>query len=580
MRPIKVKLTAKNIYNPPKAIMFVDGSQPIEQVLDLIVAGLYGTPDAAITLSGEVDGSPHWMGFSEYHFDGILDIDITGWAFEDLMKYKKLVLVLFGPTEWRFAMQLSDGEPPSSFNIPMVASASGKVIPSLPSSLIDAANRAADGLPTDPSLSRPLASFADAITWKPFFLPFCNEHMRRVQALHIAEKPASWVHVSEKVVEEKINHCANMIAEYLRRHAKFLKVGADGLLTPTALKSLLEFDAQTARLFKDDIEVGKMPRIQHFPDLQTCIDTMLDKDLLIHTPAGIVLTQYAVALLDKAADRNIQPVAFWGPLTEAAIERNSDTLKVDDYPIASREPLHGSFGDFAEDRVSDFPDFSEVNERPSTTATQRKAATSVANIRFPGEATSAPTGDRVEHLHLRMALQEVKPTVSRVIRIPSHVTVAEAMPDLLKLFGWTADQTWRLSYVHEKRKYTIALSDNDVRDSQYVSAHDVQLSQVFAPKFRVHIGYGSSTCWEMEVINTGTDFGPHSVKVLKAKNACPPEECEGPTGYQQLRDIRRQGSAYLSRHPNTPRGWFEKEQKLAMAMHDPRKPQYPAGYEL
>ena len=50
MRPVNVKLTAKNIYNPPRAIMFIDGSQPIEQALELIVAGLYGTPDPTITV--------------------------------------------------------------------------------------------------------------------------------------------------------------------------------------------------------------------------------------------------------------------------------------------------------------------------------------------------------------------------------------------------------------------------------------------------------------------------------------------------------------------------------------------------
>lgn len=115
MRPVNVKLTAKNIYNPPRAIMFIDGSQPIEHALELIVAGLYGTPDPTITLCGELDGSPQWMGFADYHFDGTLDIDITGWVFDDLMKFRNLELVLIGLTNWRFSMRLSHGEPPSTF---------------------------------------------------------------------------------------------------------------------------------------------------------------------------------------------------------------------------------------------------------------------------------------------------------------------------------------------------------------------------------------------------------------------------------------------------------------------------------
>ncbi|WJZ03357.1 Plasmid pRiA4b ORF-3-like protein [Corynebacterium freiburgense] len=581
MRPIKVKLTAKNIYNPPKAIMFVDGSQPAEQVLDLIAAGLYGTPDPAITLSGELDGSPYWMGFADYHFDGILDIDITGWAFEDLMKYNKLVLVLLGPTEWRFAMHLSDGEPPSNFEIPMVASASGKVIPALPSSLIDAANRAADGLPTDPSLSRPLASFANNITWKPFFLPFCNQYLRQVQAFQLAGYPSSWVRFSESIVDEKVHRCATMISDYLHHRARFLKVGADGDVTPTALKGLLEFDAQTSRIFKDEVGHGKLPRIQQLPDLQRCIATMTDADLLIQTPAGLVLTDRANELLEAAQEQNIRSMAFWGPLTEVAIQEHSDELNLEEFPVAPRESLHGSFSDFAEDRISDFPDFPDTNDRPVLSNPIRKnAQIKHERVRFPGERIEQTDAGRVVHLHLRMALKDVKPTVSRVLRVPAHLSVAEAMPDILKLFGWAADQTWRVTYTHEKRDYTIALEDKDIRDSQYVSPNDIQLAQVFAPKFRVHIGYGSNIGWEMEVLNTGSDSGPHSIKVLKAKNACPPEDCEGPSNYQQLRDIRRQGAGYLKRHPNTPRNWFEKEQQLAMAMRDPKQPQYPAGYEL
>lgn len=580
MRPVNVKLTAKNIYNPPRAIMFIDGSQSIEQALELIVAGLYGTPDPTITLCGELDGSPRWMGFADYHFDGTLDIDITGWVFDDLMKFRNLELVLIGPTNWRFSMRLSHGEPPASFEIPMVAAASGKVIPSLPSSLVDAANRAADGMSIDPSLCRPLANFAESVEWKPFFLPFCNQYMKQVLALRAAGKPAAWVRFAEEIADKDVNKCAPMLAAYLQREVKFLRVGADGQLTPTALKMLLEYDLRTTGVFKGQVEHMRLPRIKHYPKLQKAIDVMLRADLLIQAPAGICLTDRALELLKAAEQGNYLPLAFLGPLTEIAIEDNSESLLKDEFPVVPRTKLQGDFHTFVEERLSDFPDFSEVTERPFRRRQELDDAPRTQQVRFPGERVARASTSRVEHLHLRMVLKGVKPLVSRVIRVPAHLSVEEGVPDLLKLFGWGAEQAWRVTYVQDKHSYTIAPSEEGVHDSQYVAPADVQLAQVFAPKFRVSLGYDSRAGWEMEVVNTGSDFGPHSIKVLKAKHACPPEGCDGPRGYQQLRDIRRQGASYLQQHPNTPREWFAKERQLAESMQDPQQPQYPAGYQL
>jgi hypothetical protein len=124
---------------------------------------------------------------------------------------------------------------------------------------------------------------------------------------------------------------------------------------------------------------------------------------------------------------------------------------------------------------------------------------------------------------LRVQLRDVEPAVVRVLDVPASATLTEVHLLLQAALGWT--DTHLHEFEADGRTYALDEDDDDVLDEQ-----DVPLSAL-GGRFVYLYDFGDG--WEHDVDvfgDGGVDPG-----VVSGEGTCPPEDCGGPSGYDELR---------------------------------------------
>ncbi|MGQ0846373.1 MAG: plasmid pRiA4b ORF-3 family protein [Sporichthyaceae bacterium] len=127
-------------------------------------------------------------------------------------------------------------------------------------------------------------------------------------------------------------------------------------------------------------------------------------------------------------------------------------------------------------------------------------------------------------LRLRATLREVAPTVLRILDVPADTTLPELHELLQAAMGWTD------SHLHEfeaeGRRWSTPDLDMDEHclDETGVRVRDLPV------KFAYRYDFGD--CWDhdLEVLGPGED----EPGLRYGEGACPPEDCGGSHGYEQL----------------------------------------------
>lgn len=150
---------------------------------------------------------------------------------------------------------------------------------------------------------------------------------------------------------------------------------------------------------------------------------------------------------------------------------------------------------------------------------------------------------------LRVTLQDIEPAIFRTVVVPSSFTLREFHEFLQGAFGW------QMCHLHAFRAqeggtYTSAqegmfamdMGEEDVDDAT------VQLSEVLRAKGdRLMYEYDFGDGWQHEVVLL--EIGDPKAKglypsVTDGARNCPPEDCGGPYGYEELMELaqrKRQG---------------------------------------
>lgn len=129
---------------------------------------------------------------------------------------------------------------------------------------------------------------------------------------------------------------------------------------------------------------------------------------------------------------------------------------------------------------------------------------------------------------LRITLQEVLPTVQRVIDVPAAITLDELHEVLQLALGWTD------SHLHQFRTdsavYSIPSDDWDWEDmEEETDERGVRLSAL-PPRFAYLYDFGDGWAHDVEVLGPGGD----AAGCVDGEGACPPEDCGGAGGYAEL----------------------------------------------
>ena len=167
----------------------------------------------------------------------------------------------------------------------------------------------------------------------------------------------------------------------------------------------------------------------------------------------------------------------------------------------------------------------------------------------PSEESSPSTGAKPkdvyrEVIQLKVTLAEIEPPVWRRLRIPMDYTLARLHKVIQAAFGW------KDSHLHRFRIHGEDYMPVDQENEPGTQDEKVTLKRVglrLKAKFRYEYDFGDS--WEHLILVEGLLLQEEPAKVpdcIGGQRACPPEDCGGAGGYQEMLDALR--------NPMDPRG--------------------------
>jgi hypothetical protein len=137
---------------------------------------------------------------------------------------------------------------------------------------------------------------------------------------------------------------------------------------------------------------------------------------------------------------------------------------------------------------------------------------------------------------LKITLRDIRPPIWRRVQVRGDATLGHLHWVIQFAMGWTTSHLHSFSI--QGMEYSMLMPDLGLDDLDMKDEQPVKLSQVITgEKFKFFYTYDFGDAWEHEVLvekvltaETDTDYPT----CIKAKRACPPEDCGGPWGYQEF----------------------------------------------
>lgn len=149
------------------------------------------------------------------------------------------------------------------------------------------------------------------------------------------------------------------------------------------------------------------------------------------------------------------------------------------------------------------------------------------------------TGKRV--YQLKVTLRDVSPPIWRRLQVTGDVTLYKLHRILQTVMGWTD------SHLHEFMISETAYADPEIDLEADVEDEKIaKLGQVISEENQTfHYMYDLGDCWEHEILVEKILPAERDVRYpvcLTGKRACPPEDCGGAPGYEELLEILKDPS--------------------------------------
>ena len=155
------------------------------------------------------------------------------------------------------------------------------------------------------------------------------------------------------------------------------------------------------------------------------------------------------------------------------------------------------------------------------------------------EAPERPLGLRV-----RLDLMYAKPPIWRRLDLPGDLTLDELHDVVQVAMGWDDGHLHKFGVGVDRRTRAYFLSGFDLDEGdEGVAEEEVRLDQVVSAKGdRLFYDYDFGDGWEhVLVVEEVLDDPPLVPVCVKGRMACPPEDCGGLGGYEDLADWVRGG---------------------------------------
>lgn len=152
--------------------------------------------------------------------------------------------------------------------------------------------------------------------------------------------------------------------------------------------------------------------------------------------------------------------------------------------------------------------------------------------------------ERARGFRVRVDLMYAKPPIWRRLDLPGDLMLDELHVVLQVAMGWENGHLHKFGVGVERRTRAYFVTGFDLSEGdEGVAEDDVRLDQVVSTKGdRLFYDYDFGDGWEhVLVVEDVLDDPPPIPVCLKGKMACPPEDCGGLGGYEELADWVRGG---------------------------------------
>jgi|ERR1700674_3192547 len=145
--------------------------------------------------------------------------------------------------------------------------------------------------------------------------------------------------------------------------------------------------------------------------------------------------------------------------------------------------------------------------------------------------------DRVKNYQLSIRLLEIEPPIWRRLAVPGTVSLAKLHAILQKVMGW--DNYHIYLFTVGRQQYGESVSEWAEVAQRVLNAKRVMLEDIAVHKgARFIYTYDMGDGWEHEIrVEEIHEGPPQQVQCLEGARSCPPEDCGGPYGYEELLEI-------------------------------------------
>ncbi len=136
---------------------------------------------------------------------------------------------------------------------------------------------------------------------------------------------------------------------------------------------------------------------------------------------------------------------------------------------------------------------------------------------------------------LKVTLRDIRPPIWRRIQVTTNITLFDLNWILQTVMGWYG------GHLHEFDVFGESYGDAQVMQREVLDEKKVALGQLLTgEKEKFHYLYDFGDSWQHEILVEKIlpiEKGGQYPVCLTGKRACPPEDCGGPPGYEDLLKI-------------------------------------------
>lgn len=150
--------------------------------------------------------------------------------------------------------------------------------------------------------------------------------------------------------------------------------------------------------------------------------------------------------------------------------------------------------------------------------------------------------DIIRKYTIRVALKDVTPAVWRKFECPSNITLRHLTELIISLMGWENKHLNHIITGKDTYYVPFYQYDSDLNYGVHYFQEEFTIADILTGKGKtVRLEYDFGDSWMHEIrLSSVIDYPdnePHNIEFIDGSGACPPEDCGGVWGYQELLEL-------------------------------------------